>query len=236
VTSEGQGDTERWVASKGVKYAYAYDKGGKLARFFGVKGIPHAALVDASGTVVWAGHPSSLDASVIEKSLSGALAKPLWEWAGAAKGVKSALLKRDFKAALDGATKLSEADGGPAILAAIQGVVKSRVEAMRAAYAAGDFLGAESAASALQRELAGLAEQADAAKVAADIKANKEAAPVIKAQKQIAKLRADPPTSRKDIDAALEDLDAISKKLPGTFAAKQASDYSTELRAARNKG
>src|SRR5262245_44923612 len=77
VTDEGESDTVKWIAAKKVKYAYAYDKGGKLKRFFGVQGIPHAVLVDATGTVVWDGHPASLDPATIEKALGGALPKPM---------------------------------------------------------------------------------------------------------------------------------------------------------------
>jgi hypothetical protein len=40
VTGEGKKDTEPWIESKGAKYAYAYDKGGAFARWFGVGGIP----------------------------------------------------------------------------------------------------------------------------------------------------------------------------------------------------
>lgn len=235
VTSEGKSETEPWVAKKGAKYAYAYDKGGALARYFGVKGIPAAVLIDATGTVVWSGHPSSLEESVIEKSTSGALSKPLWEWTGAAKGVKTALMKRDYKAALDGAAKLGAGDDGPAILAALQAMVKNRVEGMKAAYAEGNFYGAESEASALSKELAGLPEKPDADQVLADLKANKDAAPILKAQRQIAKIREAGLTKSKEIDAAIDDLKKIGKELPSTYAATEASALITQLQATKSR-
>ena len=80
VTSEGAGSTEPWIDEKGARYAYAYDKGGQLSRWFGVSGIPHAALVDPMGEVVWTGHPGKLDSKLVEQSLAGALAKPVWAW------------------------------------------------------------------------------------------------------------------------------------------------------------
>jgi hypothetical protein len=235
VTDEAKGDTEKWVSSKGAKYAYGYDKGSKLARYFNVSGIPAAVLVDASGTVVWQGHPGSLDESLLAKATSGALPKPLWEWTAAAKAVKNALLKKQYKLALEESAKLTEADGGPAIKSAIEGIVKSKVEGMKTAFEKGDFLGAETASNALQKELDGLPEQAEAAKMAADIKADAKAAPVLKAQRQIAKIREADLSKRKDIDAAIEDLQKLQKNVPGTFAAEEAAALILQLRASKKK-
>lgn len=235
MTSEGASETEKWVAAKGAKYAYAYDKGGALSRFFGVKGIPHSVLLDASGTVVWSGHPGNLDAATIEKSLKGALAKPLWDWGGNAKAVKAALQKRAYKEALDGAAKLTEADNGPAIKAAIEGIVKGRIEGLQADQAAGNYLGVESSAAELAKQLAGLPEAETAAKLGADLKANKDAQPVLKAQKQIAKIRSGDLSKRKELDAAIEDLQKIQKALPNSYAAKEAEELIAQLQAAKKK-
>lgn len=235
MTNEGESDTVKWVADKGAKYAYAYDRGDKLKRFFGVSGIPAAALVDAKGKVIWQGHPSSLDESVIAKAVSGALPKPLWEWSAAAKGVKNALLKRQYKTALDEAAKLSEADSGPSIKAAIESIVASRAAELKTAYSKGDFLSVETNANALVKELEGLPEKADAVQVLADLKANAEAVPVLKAQRQIAKIAGGELRKRKEIDAAIEDLTKIQKSVAGTFAAEQAGELITRLRMSKNK-
>ena len=48
VTSEGASDTVKWIAEKGVKYAYGYDKSGKFSAYCGVSGIPHAVLFNPS--------------------------------------------------------------------------------------------------------------------------------------------------------------------------------------------
>lgn len=235
MTDEGESETVKWVESKGAKYAYGYDRGGKLARYFNVTGIPAAVLVDAKGTVIWQGHPGSLNESQIQKAVEGALPKPLWEWTAAAKNVKAALLKRQYKLALDEAAKLGEADSGPTIVSAIQGIVKSRVEAMQAAYSKGDYLGAENSAHALLKEFDGLPEKEAATKVAADVEANKDAQPIIKAQKQIAKLRAAELRKTKEIDAALEDLAKIEKGLPGSYAASEAAELIQQLKAKKRK-
>lgn len=229
VTDEGVSDTEKWVRNKGAQYAYAYDKGGKLSRHFGVRGIPHAVLVDATGTVVWKGHPGELQERAIEDALSGALSKPLFDWSAGASGARSAFVKGNYKAALDAALKLGESDGGPEIVKSIQGVVTASVEGMKAAYEKGNFLAARLRATELSKGLAGLPEHAAATGMLADIAANKEATSVIKGQEKIAKFRAEKLSKRKEIQAAMESLQKIAKEYSGTYAEKEANELIREL-------
>ena len=42
MTDEGEAETVKWVEEKGAKYAYGYDRGGKLASYFKGSGIPAA--------------------------------------------------------------------------------------------------------------------------------------------------------------------------------------------------
>ncbi len=235
MTDEGKGDTEKWIADKGAKYAYGYDKAGKLKSYFGVRGIPHVVIVDASGTVVYNGGAGGYSDAILAKATAGALPKPLWEWSAASKNTKAALMKRQYKLALDEAAKLGEADDGPVIRAAIEGMVKSKVEIARLAYEQGDFLGAERHALALVKELAGLPEHAEAEKIAADVKANPAADDVMKLQRQIAKIREKAPTKRKDIEGAIEDLKKIQKAPGAGYAATEAEQLMEQLRAALSK-
>lgn len=214
-----------------MKYAYAYDKGGKLARHFGVEGIPHAVLVDASGTVVWEGHPGELEEAKLQSALQGALPKPLWDWSPAAKGAKDALLKHSYKAALDQAAKLKESDGAADVLAAVQGVIKSRVDGLRQDFERGDFLGAQTTAQALQKDLAGLPELEEASKVLSAIAANKDAPRVIKGQQKVAKIRAADNSKKKELTAAIESLRKLRQEYPGTFVEKDADELITQLGA-----
>lgn len=222
VTDESVSLTEPWISANKAEYAYAYDKGGKLSGFFGVDSIPRAVVVDATGTVLFNGHPASLDESVIARAVTGALTKPLWEWTGAAKGVKAALLKRDYRTALDLAAKLGEADEGPEILAVVQGMVRSKVDALRGAQAKGDFLGARTAATSLQKELAGLPEAEEAAKIAAAIAADPQALEIIKGQEKLARIVGKEPRKTKERLAAIEDLRKLKQAYPGTFVAQEA--------------
>lgn len=235
MTDEPQKLTEDWVAKKGAKYAYAYDKGGKLARFFGVTGIPHAVLVDASGKIVWRGHPGNLKGPDVEKSLQGALAKPMWEWPASAKALRTAVQKRMWADAIAAAGKLSEADGGPVIADALKKLVAGRVAAMKEDLSAGNFLSAQDAATALSKSLGSLPEKAEAESVLAAIKGNKEAPKILKAQQQVREIREAAPSKRKEVDAAIEDLKKIAKDLPGTYAATEANALLDELVAKKRE-
>jgi hypothetical protein len=236
VTSEGKSDTDKWITQHGAKYAYAYEKStNPLFTWVKATGWPHAMLIDANGVLVWSGNAGGLNDEILAKATTGALSKPLWDWAPAAKDVKTALLKHSYKAALDGAAKLSATDEGPAIAKAIDGLVSTRVATMKSDYEKGNFLGAEDAATALQKELEGLPGKDDAVKLLADLKANKQAPPVLKAQRQIAKMRDSDLHKAKEIDAAIEDLKKISKDLPNTYVATEASDYIAELQKQKAK-
>jgi len=230
VTNEGTKDTEAWIESKGVKYAYAYDKGGKFQRQLGVNGIPHAFLVDPTGTVVWEGHPGNLNATTINKALEGALLKPMWEWPASAKDVKSALAKRKYADALAATAKVTEPEMGPAIKTAIQSLVTSRVKAMNAALEAKNFLVAAESAAELKDDLVGLPELAEAKKVEEAVKADKSAADIIKAQKTIRDLRSQRLGKKKEREKAMSDAEKIVKDLPGTVAEAEAKTFIEELR------
>jgi len=235
VTGEGKGDTEKWVEAKKVSYAYGYDKGGKLARYFGVSGIPHVVLVDANGVVLYSGGAGGYTEDLLRKATAGALPKPLWEWSPAAKNVKAALLKQQYKAAIDEAAKLGESDDGPALKSSIEGMVKAKLELLKGAVLKGDFYSAQTAADQLLKNFEGLPELAEVEKIAAEIEANEAAAPVIKQQKLIAKIREKAPSKRKDIEGAIEDLKKIQKAATGTYAATEAEAYIAQLRAELNK-
>jgi len=234
VTDEGESDTVKWVENKGAQYPYAYDKGGKLARHFGVRGIPDAVLIDATGKVAWRGHPAALDEKTLEAALTGALPKALYDWSPAAKVVKGAFLKRAYKSAIELAEGLPEGEGGAEIAAALRTLVTSRVANMKAAHARGDFLGARNEAAELSKDLAGMPELESATQVLADITADKEAALVIKGQEKVAKIRSSGLSKRKEVEAAIESLQKLVKEHTGTFVEKEANDLIRQLREREN--
>lgn len=230
MTDESASLTEPWIAKHEASYPYAYDKGGKLKRWFGVSGIPHAVLVDATGTVVWRGHPATLRESEIEEHLAGTLAKPLYEWPSAAKGVAKKLTKGDLAGALEDARALSEGDDGPAIATQIQGLIDGRVKQVEGWLAAGNYLDVVDAGADLAKGLKGHEAQAVVEGFVAQVDAKDDAKDVIDAQKRIRKLRSKDPSKRKDIERQMEDLEKIRDDMRGTYAAEEASAYLDQLR------
>lgn len=93
VTDESEAKVQPYLEKNGVDYLIAL--GG--AEGYRTKGIPHAWLVDASGTVVWEGHPASLKSEQIEGYLKDVRLTPSFDDLpeGLAKAAKS-LNKGDF--------------------------------------------------------------------------------------------------------------------------------------------
>jgi len=229
VTSEGASETEKFVAKNEMQYAYAYDKGGKLARHFGVTGIPHAVLIDASGTVVWKGHPGMLEPGEISRATSGALKKPLFDWPSEARTVRSALQKGAYKAAIDAAAGLGPDADGDSIRSTLQAMVASKVASLKDAREMGDFLGAEELAKTFAKELSGLPEADEVARIAAEVGADDNAQSVIKGQKKIAKIRDKGPSKKKDIERAIDDLRKLKKEYAGTYVETEAEALIKQL-------
>ena len=69
LTKESNQEIKPFVKAKKMEYHVGTDKGGKLNKELGVRGIPHAVLVDKTGTIVWEGHPAGLKDADIEKAL-----------------------------------------------------------------------------------------------------------------------------------------------------------------------
>ncbi len=222
MTDEAKSITDKWVDSKGAEYAYAFDKKRAVHGYFGVKGIPDAVLIDATGTVVWRGHPGRLGDSEVEKHLDGALGMPIWSWPKSAKSARAALLKRDFAKALAGLGKISEAEVRETLTADIKGLITSRVGVMKRALEEGNYLGAQAMAKDLKKQLAGLEQAATAAQVLVDVEAAPNSKAILKLQAAIAKVRKKDPTKKADIQKAIGALKDIKDKASDTYAYKEA--------------
>lgn len=219
--------TEAWVSRREVAYAWGWDEGGKLSRWFGVRGIPHAVLVDPTGTIVWRGHPAGLDEKTLRAATSAALRTPMWTWPEGSQGVKQAFLKGQLGKAHDAAVKL----GDEAVLAAITGLIDGRITAIEGAREEGDFLRAIGLAEAAKKELAGLPQQERAEAILAEIKKDKTAAEVVKGQKVFARLaeRAAELEKKKDGKKLLDELKKLRKKYPDTIIEKHADELISAL-------
>jgi thiol-disulfide isomerase/thioredoxin len=69
VTDEDAATLGSFVKDNPIKYHPALDQGGKLAKHFGIRGIPHAMLVDKSGKIVWEGSPLTMKDADVEALL-----------------------------------------------------------------------------------------------------------------------------------------------------------------------
>ncbi len=69
ITSEDDNLVEKFMKQVPMEYSVAQDKGDDWGKQFGIKGIPHALLVDKTGKIVWEGHPMELEDKDIEKLL-----------------------------------------------------------------------------------------------------------------------------------------------------------------------
>lgn len=65
---------EAFVRQEAIEYPIGLDATRKAGNAYGVRGIPHAFLIDPQGVVVWAGHPARLKDDQIEQALVGARA------------------------------------------------------------------------------------------------------------------------------------------------------------------
>lgn len=228
MTSESPEKTVPWCEELGVKYAYGYLKSGNLMQQLGCKGYPSAALIDPKGIVVWQGHPSRINGSLISKHLRGADRTPVAvravskNWPASAKPVKAALMKDNLKAALAAANRLSNDPAGPQIVEDVQGLVTRRVARVEAKNASGDYLGAIEEASAIKKSLSGLPEAKTVDALVKGIKSDREKKAVVKAQKSLAKLKGQIYEARKK-----KDLDPIAKKLE-KIEAKHAENHAGE--------
>ncbi len=225
VTGESPSSTEPWIKKTGAKYPYGYDKGSKLSRALGVSGIPHAFLVDPSGTVVWRGHPGNLTAETIEKHLDGALKKPVWEWPAPTKKLRAALRKGKFGKALDEADALSQSDDEllRQIADVVREMVRGKVKTLKNLQEEGDYLAVVTRGAVLAKALKGYPEGEEAAAILAEVKKDPMAKKVIKAQKALGKIEADAKKLRsaKKIKAAIHKVKKLTAKLADTHAERQ---------------
>jgi hypothetical protein len=70
LSDEGADLVEPYVEERGLSLRVGM--GSRTNSFYGVKGIPHAVLIDPEGAVVWRGHPGGLSSGKVKEALKGA--------------------------------------------------------------------------------------------------------------------------------------------------------------------
>ena len=228
VTGESKGQTEPWVEKHSMRYAYAYDKGLAGMSKLGMSGFPSAALIDASGTIVWQGHPSSLTDKIVEQHLIGALPTPAFEWPKSAKSVRKAFLKDKLAKALQAATKMGSE--GEDVRAAIQGVIESRTAQVERLFEEGDFLGVQENGVKTIKALDKLPESARIEAVLDKLAGDAEAQKILKAQLKVRKTVPEK-IKKKNRTKVISALKKIAREYPDTAAARDAERAIANVRS-----
>lgn len=226
VTSEEASLTEPWIEQHAPKYGYAYDGDGGLARWFGVKPLPDAVLVDPAGTIVWRGNPADLRDRTIERALPGALTEPLWTWPDSAAAARAEVRAGRFAKALE------LAKGDEATAAGIRRIVAAHATALEAAHERGNVFATKERAELLAASADGLPEAARAAELLEAIAADDAAQAVLAAQIEIRALRGEARNLRKraDADRLLARLDELIAEHRGTHARTEARELSRAVK------
>lgn len=231
-SKEDKGKTEAWISELGVQYPYAYFGDGKLSEATGHKGYPHAALVDPKGTIVWAGHPSSLSNGTVESALKGASKYISYGWPKEFQKVAKAVNEGDFGAAIAEATKLAAAgtERGEEVKAAVVGMLDVCIADMNAAMEGGDFYAANEIAERLSGKLKGLDQDQAVAAVLERLKKDKDVKTILKGQTALQKVMQGELRKDKQVEAAMAKAEKIAKKYPGTIVERQAKDFVQKMK------
>lgn len=231
MTKEGTGPTEKWIDAKDARYPYTYDKGG-LSKELGVSGIPRAFLVDATGTIVWEGHPASLNGKLIEQHLEGVMELPLYEWPKEARSAKKAFLDGKFGKAIEEARDLvdDEVEGGSAVLASLEGIVKARVAKVESALKRGDVLAAFKMAELTVKGVKGMPEEERLKDALKAIAKDKQLKGWLKDQRELVELKAEELRSKSDLQGMEKSLEKLLKGNEGSFVGDEIEAYLGEVR------
>ncbi len=236
LTSEGESKTEEWVESKGAKYAYAYDRGGKLSRSLGVTGIPDAVLLDASGTIIWQGFPSSVPKDLIVQALEGAISTPVYEWGNSAKNVKKAFLKGDLAKAIKAADQLATKEElGTEIAKMLRGIVVTQVAKVESDLEKGEVYKAFEGAKALMKNIKGLPEEDTLKAMSKSITDDKVLKKVLSTQGKLVEILATERTKQKECDKCLKKLESLLKSNEDEYTADKISAAIKDIKTERRK-
>jgi len=70
ITDEDRETVEAFAKGSPMKYAVGLDAGRRTTDAYGIEGIPSSFLIDATGKVVWEGHPLMLEDEQIKALLA----------------------------------------------------------------------------------------------------------------------------------------------------------------------
>jgi hypothetical protein len=236
VTNEPEKLVEKYVADNNVEYPIFIEKSFKSASALKVNGYPHAVLVDPQGTVIWAGHPGSIDEATIEKAVATAHVRPTLT--PALKPLEALLAKKDCgkahetaKAMLGGNLDETSKTAAQALVDCLEAEAKDLAAAADQASGSKHFYEAQDALDRLVKQYAGVPGAEGAADKLKALQADASARPAIAAGAQLAK--AAELEASKDYDKAYAAYKSICVNSPGTVPA---ADAAARMKDIESKG
>lgn len=230
-------EAPQWIEERGANFAYAYERGDELTRFAHARTFPRALVLDPTGEVMWAGHAGQLDAEAVAPHVEGGLPRPLFEYPREADRVVKELRRGELGAALEEAQALAadHPELGAELVEGVRGLVRLRVERLRAARQRGDYLEVLDDGDDVARMLAGLPEVDGVEALVDAVEDDADARDVAAAQRTVERLRARivKLDKKRDADALLEKLARLRDEHPDDHAGIDAKVALAELEGLR---
>jgi thiol-disulfide isomerase/thioredoxin len=248
LTDEPKAKVEPFAKELGMIYPVGC--GSQMGGAYGVRGIPHAFIVDPSGNVAWEGHPMA----GLDKALEAQLAKtPPVTLSAEDKAAMMAVLdkadgairKEQYAVAAALLARLTKAGEDPAVKERLEAAQKSlaahaaaRLEEAEKAVAVKDYLAATTALADVQAMAPGSDQAKKAETLQKELLADDKAKAAIeqgrREQEAAALLAAIEKKGDADPPATLKLLDDLAVRFPETKAGKAAAEKAAAMRADPN--
>jgi len=246
LTSESKSKVENFARDMGMIYPVGC--GSSSSGVYGVRGIPHAFIVDPSGTIAWHGHPAGGLAAAIEKQLKATPPSLMSPKAKAAAGtllekIEALVKKEQYAVASAMLAKLKGAEDDPQIagrVARLRTILAARAEeALKEALKQIEAKQYYQASLALGRAMAlapGTQQGAEARKRLQELLKDDDARAAVekgKREKEAADLLAklEKAAATKTPAATLDAYEDLANRFPGTKAGQAAAQKAKNMRA-----
>jgi len=223
VTGESASNIEPWIERHEVAYAWAYDPPLATMEYFGRRGFPSAVLIGPDGTVVWKGHPASLDEELLEKTLEGARAVPIFELPGYDRKLREELAEEHYTKAYKRIDSVDDPDQRAELLAGVDTIVDRRLRDLETLFEVeGDYLTVKERCKFLKKRVGKLPMAERVAALQSKLR-GKQVTQVLRAQEKVRKLLPEGKRLKdKQRIKVIKELNRIIESYPDTGAARDA--------------
>jgi len=231
-SKEAAGTIAPWLEAQEVQYPVFVDDGGGTASAYGVRGIPHCALIGPDGKVAYKGHPSSVNDQMLEPVLAKCVLRFGYEFPDEFKKVQAQCEKRDFAGALKSLDGLTEANPEFAqkVRDDIAGYAADARKNAETDAAAGDYLSAMDALAEVAKQFKGTPAGQELDDLLKEWKKDPEVKKELAAGKMMMQAKA--LEKGNNFKAALGVYLGITKKYDGTKTAEAAQKRADAIQSA----